>query len=309
MLFLRIISSIKKAGWVTVLLLALSACSILGRTPEGPTPTPVPTSSIPGLDVIPPQACQVAEQAMIRVENPQGDLIAWSPIENSVAYVASTQGSSWNVGELHMLTEPFFDNPIKLAAQAAGELDWSPDGTILAYLGLRRSDNLYTVGLAYPSGRSAIDLFPGEAARTDDYSSQKAISEWIDDIRLRVFTSCGVDCMQSVIFGVITGLSTQAGAPIQPDWSLWSVHTHQPKSQSAEFIDLPGLLNWSPNESQIAYIDENGYAWIINVGTGNLYPLDIGIYGTATETDWSYDSQYLAVHVDQNMKIFSFDCP
>ncbi len=208
-----------------------------------------------------------------------------------------------------MLTEPLFDNPIKLAAQAAGELDWSPDGTILAYLGLRRSDNLYTVGLAYPSGRSAIDLFPGEAARTDDYSSQKAISEWIDDIRLRVFTSCGVDCMQSVIFGVITGLSTQAGAPIQPDWSLWSVHTHQPMSQSAEFIDLPGLLNWSPNERQIAYIDENGYAWIINVGTGNLYPLEIGIYGTATETDWSYDSQYLAVHVDQNMKIFSFDCP
>ncbi len=98
MLFLLIISSIKKAGWVTVLLLALSACSILGRTPEGPTPTPVPTSSIPGLDVIPPQACQVAEQAMIRVENPQGDLIAWSPIENSVAYVALHPGIKLECG-------------------------------------------------------------------------------------------------------------------------------------------------------------------------------------------------------------------
>jgi hypothetical protein len=293
----------------TFLILVLSACSILGGAPDEPTPTPVPTSSIPGLDVISPQACQVAEQAMIRVENPQGDLIAWSPVENSVAFIASTQGSSWNVGELQSVGEPLFDNPKKLAAQVAGELDWSPEGTTIAYLGLRRSDNLYTIGLAYPNGRASIDLFPGEAARTDDYSSQKAISEWIDDLRLRVYTSCGVDCMQGVILSVITGLSTQAGAPTQRDYGLWSVHTHQPTSRNVEYSDLPGQLNWSPDEKQIAYIDENGYVWIINVGTGKLYPLDIGVYGTATETDWSYDNQYLAVHVDQNLKIFSFDCP
>ena len=115
--------------------------------------------------------------------------------------------------------------------------------------------------------------------------------------------------MQSVIFSVITGLSTQANAPIQRDYGLWSVHTHQPTSQNAEYSDLPGQLNWSPDERQIAYIDENGYVWIINIATDILYPLDIGVYGTATETDWSYDNQYLAVHVDQNLKIFSFDCP
>ena len=150
MLLLRFFSYIKKAGLTTFLLLVLSACSILGGAPDEPTPTPVPTSSIPGLEVISPQACQVAEQAMIRIENPQGDLIAWSPVENSVAFIASTQGSSWNVGELHSIGEPLFDNPKKLAAQVAGELDWSPEGTIIAYVGLRRSDNLYTVGLAYP---------------------------------------------------------------------------------------------------------------------------------------------------------------
>jgi WD40 repeat protein len=291
------------------LIIAVSSCTILGGSSGDATPTPVPTSSIPGLQVSSPQACQVAEHGMIRVENSQGDLISWSPVANTVAYIASTQGSSWNVGELNILSDPLFDNPDRLATQVAGELSWSPNGTTIAYLGLRRSDNLYSIGLAYPDGRPSKDLFPGDAAKTDGYSSQKAILEWINDGRLRVYTSCGVDCMQGLDFGVITGLSTQRGAPIQRDWDLWTVNTNHPVTIPAEFSDLVGQLNWSPDESQIAYIDEDGYVWIINVGTGKLYPLDIGTYGTATETDWSYDSQYLAVQVDQKLKIFSFDCP
>jgi hypothetical protein len=291
------------------LLFTLSSCTILGGASGKDTPTPLPTSIIPGLQVVSPQACLVTEQRMIRVENPQGDLISWSPTGNTVAYVASTQGSSWNVGELNILTAPLFDNPERLGTQVAGELAWSPNATTIAYLGLRRSDTLYTIGLAYPDRRPSKDLFPGEAARTYDFSSQKAILEWIDDGRLRVYTSCGLDCMQEVDFGVITGLSTQKGDPVQRDWKLWSVHTNQPITIPSEYVDLPGQLNWSPDESQIAYVDEDGYLWIINVGTGELYPLDIGAYGTATETDWSYDNQYLAVHVDQNLMIFSFKCP
>ncbi len=75
------------------------------------------------------------------------------------------------------------------------------------------------------------------------------------------------------------------------------------------YKDLPGQLNWSPDESRIAYIDENGYLWIIIVATGSLYPLDFGFYGTAIETDWSYDNQYLAVQVDQTLRIYTFNCP
>jgi len=48
---------------------------------------------------------------------------------------------------------------------------------------------------------------------------------------------------------------------------------------------------------------------VINAESGSLYPLDMGQYGTATETDWSYDNQYLAVQVDQYLKIYSFKCP
>ena len=269
------------------LLLLISACTFLGGTKGDVTPTPMPTSSVPGLQVISPEACQVAEQGMIRVEHPQGDLISWSPVTNTLAYIASTQGSSWNVGELNILSAPLFDSPKRLATQAAGELAWSPNGITLAFLGLRRSDNLYTIGLAYPGGRASKDLFPAEAARTDDFSSQKAIIEWMDDGRLKVNTSCGIDCMQTMVFGVISGLSTPIGDPVQQEWDLWSVNTNHPENTPLEYANLAGQLNWSPDESQIAYIDEAGNTWVINIGTGTLYRSEERRVGKECRSRWS----------------------
>lgn len=277
-------------------------------SPES-TATPVPTSSIPNFQVIAPQACKLAEQGMIRVYEPQGDLIAWSPKSNTVAYIASTQSSSWDVGDLNILSAPMFQDPERLATGAAGELNWSPDSSAIAFLGLRRSDDLYTIGLAYPDGRPSQDLFPDEAARTDDYASQKAVLEWMDSSRLRVLTSCGFNCLQTIDFYVESGASSPVGEAIQRGWGLWAPHTNQPDTLPAEYADLPGQLNWSPDEKQAAYIDQVGNAWVINAEDGSLYPLDIGQYGTASETDWSYDSQYLAVQVDQNLQIFSLNCP
>jgi hypothetical protein len=261
------------------------------------------------MQVIQPQACKVSEHGVIRVDQPQGDLVAWSPGENTIAYVASTQASTWNVGDLTLLTAPSFDGPQKLAAQAVGELVWSPEGRTLAYLTLRRSDSLYSIGLINPDGQNSRDLFPGEAARTDNYSSQKAILGWVNEGRLQVLTSCGLDCMQRMDFGILTGLSTSVGVPIQRSWDLWSVTISQPAVIPSSFADLIGQLNWSPDEKSIAYIDENGSVWIIGIDAGTQYPIDIGAYGTAVETDWSADSQFLAVRADQYMKIYSFSCP
>jgi hypothetical protein len=202
-----------------------------------------------------------------------------------------------------------FDSPVSLATHVAGELAWAPNGTTIAYLGLRRSDNLYTIGLGYPDGRPARDLFPGDAAKTDDWSSQKAIAEWLDAGRLRVLTSCGVDCMQALDFGILTGLSTPSGDPIDRSWDMWSVHTNHPDTLPPAYASLPGQLNWSPDGSRIAYIDARGNAWVINVETSSLYSLDIGQFGTAAESDWSYDNQYLAVQVDEYLMIFAFKCP
>lgn len=246
---------------------------------------------------------------MIQVEQPQGDLVSWSPSTDSIVFIATTQGSTWNVGELNLLSPPKFDTPVRLASGVAGELTWAPDGSAVAYLGLRRSDNLYTIGLAYPDGRSSQDLFPDEAARTDDYSSQKSILEWLDSVRLQVLVSCGLDCMQSLVINIQNGLSSPVGDPIQRTWDMWSVRTDQPALIPTEYAGLPGQLNWAPDAQHIAYIDGAGNAWVIIAGGSSLYPLDIGQYATATETDWSADSQYLAVQADQYLKIFSFNCP
>ncbi len=273
------------------------------------TATPVPTAIISGMKVIPSQACQVAEQEMIRVENPQGNLIAWSPVADTVAYIASTPGSSWNVGELNILTAPQFDTPDRLATQVAGELAWAPDASSIAFLALRRADNLYTIGLGYPNGRPSIDLFPGDAARTDNYSSEKSILGWKNSGQLRVMVSCGINCLQAIEIGVLTGLSTPLGAPVERPWDMWAVHTNQPTAVPTQVAALSGQLNWSADELRVAYIDSNANAWIINIDSRTLYPLDIGQYGAATETDWSFDNKYLAVQVDQYLKIFSFNCP
>ena len=296
-------------GGFLYLLFALSACAILGGGASEATPTPLPTSSIPNMEVISPQTCQVAEQSMIRVDQPQGDLISWSPISDTVAYIAATHGSSWNVGELYVLSAPKFDTPVRLATGVAGELTWAPDASVVAYLGLRRSDNLYTIGLAFSNGRTSQDLFPDEAARTDDFSSQKSILQWMDSGRLRVMVSCGNDCMQILDLTVQTGLTNPVGDPIQRSWDMWSVRTIHPAILPTEYAKLPGQLNWSPDDRHVAYIDAAENTWVINVDSGSLYPLDIGQFGTATETDWSPDSQYLAVQVDQYLKIFSFKCP
>jgi hypothetical protein len=300
---------IKSAGSILCLLFTLSACTILGGGVQQATPTPLPTSIVSDMQVIAPQACLVAKQRMIRVEVPQGDLIAWSPKDETVAYIAATSGSSWNVGELNLLSAPNFDAPVRMATGVAGELTWSPDASAIAYLGLRRSDNLYTIGLAYPISRTSQDLFPDEAARTDDYSSQKTILKWMDSSRLRVLVSCGNDCMQTLDIAVKTGLSSSVADPIQRTWDMWSVHTFQPSVIPPEIAKLSGQLNWSRDEQHIAYIDNAGNAWVINVNDHNLYPLEIGQYSTATETGWSFDNQYLAVQVDQQLMIFSFQCP
>ncbi len=90
---------------------------------------------------------------------------------------------------------------------------------------------------------------------------------------------------------------------------MWTPHTFHPSTIPKDLAALTGQLNWSWDDRHIAYIDDKGNAWVVNVGSSTLYQLDIGQYGTATETDWSYDNKFLAVQVDQNLKIFSFQCP
>ena len=301
------------------LLLFASACSVLDAGSAGsadgqPTVTPLPTASFPGFRTVAPQACRIAEQRAIRIDAPQGDLLAWSPVENALAYVAPTGSDTWMVGELMWLAEPGFDTPERMAVHVFGDLEWSPDGRYLAYVSLRPGEGLYTAGVVIPPGIAAPvsvprDLFPDEAARSDDWDSQKAIVGWSSDTHVLVLTSCGLDCMQPITVSVVTGLAN-ASAPTQPrHWDIWDIRNNQPSSLPAEFASLAQQANESPDGLRVAYLDQGGGAWLADFAAQTQFPLDIGEFGTAYETAWSADSQYLAVRVDDRVFIFSFQCP
>ena len=306
-----LILSFRKGRYKGVLLLVglvfLTACGGLGV--DEATPTPLPTSSLPGLVTVQPQLCRLAELPMLRVDQPQGDLLAWSPEGNILAYLAPETGATWMVGRLMTVSEPAFDSPVELAGYVAGDLAWSPDGSRLAYLSLRRGDSLYSVGVAYPQGGLPQDMFAGEAARTDEWSSQKAVLGWEDNNRLRVQVSCGLDCVQMVEVNVVASTQMPLGDPTQRSWDWWDYTLNQPEQLPVDYQDFMQKANWTPDGARLVYLDARLDAWVVNLEDSTQFILDTGGYLAVSETDWSADGRYLAVQAEDWLFIFSSDCP
>jgi hypothetical protein len=308
---IAMIFSCRGGHYIVVLLLVglvfLTACGGLGV--DEATPIPLPTSSLPGLVTIQPQLCRLAELPMLRVDQPQGDLLAWSPEGNILAYLAPETGSTWMVGRLMTVSEPAFASPVELASYVAGDLAWSPDGSRLAYLSLRRGDRLYSVGVAYPQGGLPQDMFPGEAARTDEWSSQKAVLGWEDNNRLRTQVSCGLDCVQMVEVNVVAATQMPLGDPTQRSWNWWDYTLNQPEQLPVAYQDFMQKANWAPGGARLVYLDARLDAWVVNLEGGTQFILDTGGYLAVSETDWSPDGRYLAVQAEDWLFIFSSDCP
>lgn len=289
-----------------LILFTLTACG--GAAFEEPTPTPLPTSSLPGLVTVQPRMCPVAKLSMLRTAQPQGDMLAWAPDSHTLAYLAPAPGSTWMVGTLMTVSGPAFDVAQDLADYVAGHLTWSPQGTALAYLALRRSDALYTISVVSPQSGQTVDLFPGEAARTDSYSSQKAILAWTDNQTLRVRVSCGLDCLQTMKIDLPAGTLTLSGEPTQHAWDWWNYRLNDGPELPAEYQAFTREVNWAPDEQRLVYIDTRRDAWVIVVDEGVQYPLATGGYLAVSETDWSDDGEYLAVQAEDWLFIFG-DCP
>lgn len=287
-------------------LLLLTSCG--GADLEKSTPTPLPTSSLPGLVTVEPRLCQVAKLPMLRVDQPQGDLIAWAPEVDTLAYLAPETGSTWMVGTLMLVSSPDFKTSQELADHAAGHLTWSPEGRTLAYLSLRRSDGLYTVNVVFPQTRQSVDLFPAEAARTDEWSSQKVIDRWRSEQSLLVQVSCGLDCVQTVQVILSTGSLTPQGDPVQRSWDWWDYSVNPGPGLPAEYISFMQQVNWSPDGQRLVYVDRRADAWVVNVDEQIQFPLPTGGFLAISETDWSHDGKYLAVQAEDWLFIFG-DCP
>jgi hypothetical protein len=287
-------------------LIFLAACG--GLTADLPTPTPLPTSSLPGLVTVQPQLCRLVELPIVKVDEPQGDLLAWAPGANTLAYLAPATASTWMVGTLMVVNGPAFDMPRELADRVAGDLAWSPEGNGLAFISLRRSDNLFSVGVAYPETGRTQDLFPGEAARYDEWSSQKAVLDWLGENRLRVQVSCGLDCVQTVAVNLTDGSLSLLGEPVQRAWDWWDYTLNQAEELPAEYQEFMRQANWSPDVGRLVYLDRRADAWVVSLEEGIQFPLDTGGFLAVSETDWSADGRYLAVQAEDSLFIFG-ECP
>lgn len=303
-----------RSGPIIILCLLLTACGILPGLPapaaadSGPTPTPLPTSTAPEFPTVDDQSCLLAELEPLRTDAQQGDLIAWQPDEDVLAYVGPALNSNWYAGKIMLASGPEFTAPLNLAPEAHvfGDLAWSPDGSLLAYISLRISDDVYTILTSSPQGGSAQDWLSGEIAFTEDGASSKAISEWQGNQRLSVLSACGPDCDQITEINLNNGQISAIGEQIRRAKDRLAI-TYNQLDYDAEIYPFMPVANWSPDGEKIVYFDEDDRAWVLLVEGNQQYIIDIGI-NTPREAKWASDNRLLALRTDDVIYIFDTEC-
>jgi Tol biopolymer transport system component len=252
-------------------------------------------------------------------DKPQGDLITWQPDTENIAYIAPAERTSWYTGDLMYAKGPDFAEKIYLAPNvlANGDLTWSPEGSLLAFLAYRPNEGLYTVMVVRPDGSGLMDLFPSDMARTDTRSSQKAILGWRDEDTLEVISSCGEECRLAYAVQV-----SDASGPALTPTPLSNYHEltanlqmHRlvkdfdarkfPKSLSDESSNP--MPNWSPDETMIAYLDRRGLLWLLITKEQISYLLDVGLRDVY-ETQWGSASDHIAIRAEDRIFVFQVPC-
>lgn len=316
------------------MLLALSACSsgplesaVAGEATEVGTPQPTPTMDPSGYREVPPQACLAGDWQTIQTERRQGgivswqrgDLIAWQPQQGGsdgvdrLAYLAPIAQSSWFTGQLMIAPGPDFTEhiPIALHVQVAGDLTWSPSGERLAFLALRPEDGLFTVMSVRADGSELVDLLPAELARTDTYTSEKAILGWKDDTTIEIITSCGEGCRLAYDLDVTqSAMILPEPTPIDDYHKLkenLEIEQHVLEYTPEAFPKSVTQPKWSPNELLIDYLDKSGILWILDTREKVHYKVDIGLR-SVYETKWSPRSDNLAIRAEDRIFVFHVGC-
>jgi hypothetical protein len=268
------------------------------------TPTQDPTQ----YHTVPVQACRVFQAPTIRTLRTQGDLVAWSPVADTLAFLSASETQDQSFGPLLTAAFPKTSEPIVLAPHAAGNLSWAPDGKHIAFAVLRLGEGLYSLQSVDSKGNGLVDFFPGAAARTDEWASPKIVRRWLDDsLRLEMYSSCGVNCAASYEGDVRDGSRKPTGEPSAKNIDLWEMHSFAPPGE-AFTIAKATAPNWSPDGLRIVYFDNKSNVWIISKTGKNQFMLDIGKWATPIETKWSADNQYLAIRTDFDVQVFEMNC-
>ena len=277
------------------------------------TPTPTLVSLQPeiavGYQVVADSSCQLASYFPITSDKPQGDLMAWKPNSNQLAYVGPENGSwNWYLGELYIV-DPVAQKNIYSSSnlKVFGDLTWSPGGDSLALVSLASGQkDSYTVLVVQPGSGQVTDLFPRQAAQTDTYASQKGIEAWLDDQTLSVAASCGLDCAQSLQFNANgSGKQVLKDLRSSENTSL-ALSDNVPQYDTATFPKM-NQPNWSPDQKWIVYVDDDDVTWILNIPNKTEYRLGwLGDF--IRETKWSPDSKLLAFRLDNQLLVYNVIC-
>lgn len=285
----------------------LAGCSVIGpeRDNVDSTPTALPTTNPEeGLRVTVSTACLVRALPTIHTDEFSGDMLAWDPNGEILAYVAPQNHEwDWYSGNLTLISMETGEERATRDISVTGDLTWSPDGSRIAFTALETTDNIYTVRVLLISDFSTIDLYSAGAA-TDEFGSRKGILRWTDIGRLQVVETCGVDCSRRVEINLVgqqqrvvdsgrkeDNLSleielNQASAAINPEWTS---------------------ANVSPDKTRIFYSDEDGMAWLAVPDEGYKYRIDLEL-GDAQESKWSPNSQLLAIRTNEKVYIYDMEC-
>ncbi len=187
---------------------------------------------------------------------------------------------------------------------AFGDFAFSPDHTYVAFVALRQSEKLYTVMVSRLDSelKEVTDLFPGSAAETDEYASDKSILGWDDEENLRVSSSCGIDCERIYTVNVRSGISqvVEETRKYGHDGRKQEDHVIEYDDRDYPAMNMP---NWSPDEMYVFYTDNRGDAWILKEGLQQQYKLPVD-GSDVLQSLWSSDSRFIALRFEDAIEIF-----
>ncbi len=283
--------------------------------------TPTPTADVLGYQTAASQACIIADWSNMQTDKRQGDLLAWQPGSHNLAYVAPRPNTSWYIGMLSFADGPDYTNFTSLAPTilTIGDLTWSPDGQWLAFVAMRMDENVQTVMLVKPDGSGLTDLFPADAAKSDQTNSQKAVLQWRNANTLWVSTSCGEDCQQTIEVDARDGSRRSISSDERKNAEKalaredikyldgLELQSHVLEYNEKEMPRGFSSPNWSPDESQVTYLDRRGLLWLLNVKDKTQHILDMGLR-VVNETKWSPDGTLIAVRAEDRVFVFEIPC-
>ena len=276
-----------------------------------PSLTPTPTTPLvptPDYKIVVAQACPVATLPALRAFSPQNGQVTWKPGSDALAFIVPLSDQLWYVGDLTVASGTDFSQMTTLTSgiQVAGDLLWSPDGAAIAFVAYRMEDAVYTVMLVRGTSKP-VDLFPGQAAHTDSYASPKHLLRWLNSDHLSVDAVCGVDCDQMMDVNVTDGtLNLNGPASRQGTLTPVAIATDQRPYDPKLFPAMDSQV-WSPDGSQIAYLDSTGNPWVLSVKNLTRYPINVNNI-QVIEMAWSPDGRLLAVRLDGSVEVFKVGC-